>query len=406
MVDSTARAEVEKWRRWKRNHPDFPLCVHPSGRWCKKIKGRVYYFGPLPGWKEARDIYRHDREYLEVGEDPPKSGTGIKVGELLETYRKHVEGRRDAGELSVTYARDVVFAIDFAKKHMVCTRPVKALRPTHFSKLRQAVRNTPRKLQAQKSLIMAIRGIFRWGSEMELHEPVRFGPEFKPPSSDQIAQEREALGRTRFIDREVVLSLLKHAKPHMKCMILLGINCGFYASDSIHLTFNRLHVDHDIPHHDFSRVKNGRRRVAMLWPETVAALESYIQGHRGKNESNRVILNQYGRPYTADAVGRGIRAAFRNLADTAEVTLGPGVSIGSLRHTYGTVVDLAHDQQMIDLSMGHAATGMQKRIYSQLNLGELDRLAVVAEVVRQWLYHGKIAGVPHRDGAPDLRVVG
>ncbi len=42
---------------------------------------------------------------------------------------------------------------------------------------------------------------------------------------------------------------------------------------------------------------------------------------------------------------------------------------------------------------------MQKRIYSQLNLGKLNRLAAIADIVHRWLYKGELAGVPGRGGA-------
>jgi hypothetical protein len=49
-------------------------------------------------------------------------------------------------------------------------------------------------------------------------------------------------------------------------------------------------------------------------------------------------------------------------------------------------VDLVPDQAIIDLTMGHTSKSLQKRIYSQLNLKELERLAKVASVVREWLF--------------------
>lgn len=334
MVEST-QALVAKWRRWKAKHPEWPLTVSGNGQWCKRVMGRRRYFGPLAEKDIALKMWLAEKDYLLAGEDPPEWTGKITVAALCEKYKADATIRRDSGELSVTYFRDMRFAANFLDKNMVGRRPVETLRPDHFAKLRQAIAATGRGLRGQKNLIQAIRSIFLWGAAMDYHPAVGFGPRFKPPTSDAMARESEASGRTRFIDRKDILALLALAKPAMKCMILLGVNCGFYSSDSIHLTFSRLHLDHDTPHHDFARVKNGRRRVAALWPETVEALTSYIQHRRGDCTSDRVILNQYGRPYQPDAPGRGIRTSFSGLLAKAGVTVSPGTSIGSLRHTYG-----------------------------------------------------------------------
>lgn len=394
MADSTRKALVAKWRAWKREHPDFPLSPHAAGQWCKKVRGRLHYFGPLEQHELALKLWLHQRDWLLAGEEPPGPDDAWTVGKLVDAWKADVETRRDAGEIVEDYARDLLFAGRFIGEHLPRLRLVEKLTPTSFSGLRDAVAATGRGLRSQANLISHIRAVFHWGAAMHHHAPVDFGPRLKPPGLDAIEREREARGTTRFIDRETILAMLKHAKPAMRCMILLGINCGFYASDSIAIPFSRLHLDHQVPHHDFARIKNGRRRVGVLWPETVEAIRSYVTDHRGDNESDCIILNQYGRPYKEDAVGRGIRTAWGSLAERAGVVMSPGTSIGSLRHTYGTVVDLSADQKMIDLSMGHASRGMQKRVYSQLNLGELDRLKAVADVVRDWLYHGKIAGLP------------
>lgn len=35
-------------------YEDFPLTPHPSGRWCKKINGKQYYYGYVrDGWEQA-----------------------------------------------------------------------------------------------------------------------------------------------------------------------------------------------------------------------------------------------------------------------------------------------------------------------------------------------------------------
>lgn len=397
MADSTREALIAKWRAWKAEHPEWPLTVAANGLWAKKIRGKTYYFGRLEDSDKALTRFKHDAPYLEAGLEPPRPGDQFTVEKLLARFRADVEARLARAEICATNARDLKHAARFVEEHMPITLDVTLLEPEHFAELRTAIAATGRNLRSQKNLIGQIRGMFLWGAKtdrgMGWYPPVRFGPRFRPPSADALRKEREA-GQERFVDPETLRALIAAAKPAMKCMLLLGINCGFYAIDSIRLTFSRLHLESDPPYHDFPRTKNGRPRKAVLWAETAAALKDYIAHHRGADPSDYVILNQYGRPYTGDAPGRGIRTAFERLVEDAGVAVSPGTSIGSLRHTYGTVVDLSSDQQMIDLSMGHSPKTLQKAIYSQRHLSEMDRLAELAGVVRTWLWPSDAAEEP------------
>ena len=171
----------------------------------------------------------------------------------------------------------------------------------------------------------------------------------------------------------------------MRVATLLGINCGFYPGDTIAITIKHLHISEPIPYHDFRRAKTKRRRMAALWPETVEAITEYRGKHRHPldSEEQRLVLAKGGKPYTRTQNGVALIRSFNLLANGNRVN---GVSLGSLRHTYATVVDSVPDQTMIDLTMGHVGKGLQKRTYRQLNLDELERLQTVANVVRGWLF--------------------
>jgi len=389
MSDSTRKAIVEKWRKWKRKHPKHPLTVAPNGQWCRKILGKTRYFGPLENVREALEIWEAQAPYLLAGREPPKPDTRCTVDALLAKFREDIKARARRGEIGEKNATELRHACRFVEDHLNGDQAVEDLTPEQFAELRDAVAKTGRNLRSQKNLIGQIRSIFLWGAATErgmgFYQPVRFGPRFRMPSADALRVEKEA-GKQRFIEAADVQKLLAKAKPAMRCMILLGVNCGFYAQDSTKLTFSRLHLDHDPPYHDFARVKNGRPRKAVLWAETVDALREYIQHHRGDHPSDIVILTQYHRPYNDQATGRGLRTAFQHLLASAGVTVSPGTSIGSLRHVYGTVADLCNDQGAIDLSMGHAPRSLQKAVYRQQYLSELDRLAELAQIVHDWLW--------------------
>jgi hypothetical protein len=63
MTESTRDGQHSIKRR-RRRHDKFPLTVHPTGQYCKKIRGRMYYFGK--NRDEALRLY-HEQAYLYSG---------------------------------------------------------------------------------------------------------------------------------------------------------------------------------------------------------------------------------------------------------------------------------------------------------------------------------------------------
>ena len=62
-----ANANSSKVDRPRKPYPDFPLSWHPSGYWCKRIRGKLHYFGPrYCDWKTGH--WRARRQAVEKGD--------------------------------------------------------------------------------------------------------------------------------------------------------------------------------------------------------------------------------------------------------------------------------------------------------------------------------------------------
>ena len=377
-----------KWARaWKARHPDFPLVVHPSGQWTKKVRGKVHYFGVLKDTGGALRLWLDRKDYLLAGLLPPAQRAGITVGGLLDRHLQDVDDRIAAGRLSRRTRRRSAPVLRMLRDSNLLGFPVASLTPSHLAVAMKTLEGRGFSLRYQKVIVTSTKTIFNWGYRMGLFDRVQFGPRFSAPSEVEIEAARENEDHCRFLERDMILKVIEMASPKIEVAILLGINCGFYQSDSVAIPIGRLHLDGEMPYHDFRRVKTGHRRMAALWPETVEAIRKYGSSVSNvpRGQSDPLLVAQGSCPYNRNGYGRELSTSFNRLLRKIGAYR-KGVSIGSLRHTYGTVVDLVPDQAMIDLTMGHTNKSLQKRVYSQLNLNELGRLKAVADTVREWLY--------------------
>ena len=86
----------------------FPLTLHPTGQYCKKVKGKVYYFGSNK--HRALQNYLEQATMLHAGRGS-KSGTPVNnmaLKTLCNLYLEHQESKVQTGELTAGYFSDQV----------------------------------------------------------------------------------------------------------------------------------------------------------------------------------------------------------------------------------------------------------------------------------------------------------
>ena len=80
----------------------FPLTLHPTGQYCKKIKGKLYYFGSDK--KRALDRYLEQAAYLHAGRNPQNSSiNSITIKNLCNLYLEHQNSNVGAGQISADH---------------------------------------------------------------------------------------------------------------------------------------------------------------------------------------------------------------------------------------------------------------------------------------------------------------
>ncbi len=97
---SVATAKPEK------PYPDFPLTPHPNKQWCKKIRGKLHYFGPWDDWEAALNLYLDQKDDLHAGRKPRVNGDGMTLALALDHFLSAKKLLEQSGEISPRSYKD------------------------------------------------------------------------------------------------------------------------------------------------------------------------------------------------------------------------------------------------------------------------------------------------------------
>jgi integrase len=392
--NSTTPAVPDKPAKPNKPYPEFPLTAHPAGYWCKKIRGKIHYFGPWNDPDSALAKYLEQKDALHAGRAPRPDTQGLTVKELANAFLNHKQALLDAGELSPRTWGEYKGACDLLVGQLGKSRVVADLGPDDFAALRKrmAKRWGPTRLG---NVIQYVRSVFKFAADNDLiGRAVRYGQGFQRPSKKTLRLHRAKQGAKLFTAGEI-RQLLAAADPQLRAMGLLGINAGYGIADCGQLPLSAL--DLEAGWVDYPRPKTGIPRRCPLWPETVAALKEALatrpkpkkEGHAG-----RAFLTTQGCSWHKEDASSPVCWKVGKLLRSLGINGRKGLGFYTLRHTFRTVADEVKDQPAADYIMGHAKDDMASVYRERISDA---RLKAVTDHVRAWLYAKREAGA---EGGP------
>jgi integrase len=374
-------------------YPDFPLFAHATGRWAKKIRGRLVYFGPWDDPDAALKRYLEQKDDLHAGRTPRVTPEALTVfalcGRFLTTKKRMLE----AGELSGTSFADYTATCQRIIKAFGRNRLVADLRPDDFEKLRAVVARAWGPVRVGNE-INRVRIVFNYGWKSGLlDKPIVYGEGFKRPSKKTLRLHRAAQGPKMF-EADEIRRMLAAASQPLKAMILLGINCGFGNADVGTLPLTALYLDAGWT--DFPRPKTGIGRRCPLWPETVAAVRDWLTkrpGPKAGADAGLVFVTRKGGRWHKDTsdnpagqkrsslMDNPLSKETRKLLDALGIT--GHRNFYALRHTFQTIGDECGDFLAVRHIMGHADSDIAGLCRERISD---ERLREVTNHVRAWLF--------------------
>lgn len=385
--------------RPKKPYADFPLSPHPSGKWQKKIRGKIHYFGRWAkrvngklvsidgdGWKEALEEYKKVADDLHAGRTPRVQPDGLTVADLCNRFLTAKMRKQEAGEIGARMFGEYRETTDLLVSTYGKTRLVDDLAADDFETLRDrlAKRLGPVRLG---NAVTRVKSVFKYGFESGLIDrPVRYGQQFTKPSASVLRRHRATRDPQLFSAAEI-RRMIASAPTSLRAMFLLGVNCGFGNGDCGRMPIRA--VDLETGWVDYPRPKTGIARRCPLWPETVDALRAVL-AERPQPKSEEygplIFVTKYGLSWAKETRDNPITKETAKLLN--KLGIDGARNFYALRHTFRTVADEVKDQPAVDYIMGHADPSMSSHYRERI---DDSRLRAVADYVRNWLY-GDVAG--------------
>ena len=343
-----------------------------SGNFCKTVNGKRFYLGK--DRDEAIETWFKFKSDFEVGIDPRK------VKRQIATKRLTV---RDGCNLFLNSRKSEIMHNTWQNLREQCYHIVAllgadtqigTLGPEHFAVLRDHYDNgNPITLGNR---IQRTKQVFKWLAEREHVEPVKYGIDFKKPSTKAVRRHRRQQADRTLLPGEI-LSAINELGIHYRAAALLGINCGFGPTDVVELPTKA--VDFTDAIIAWPRPKTEVTRRCPLWDETIEALK--LSDHYRIKEVPKDRFFGFRRKGKQDANQVSIRFGIALQLIGADRA---GASFYSLRHSLATVGREANDDTALRIIMGHVDDSILDEHYT--HRFPRERLDAVSEHVRAWLF--------------------
>jgi len=365
-------------------HPDYPLYAHASGQWAKKVRGKTHFFGAWANSNAALEKWVAQKDALLAGRTPAPLTDGLTIRDLANAFLIDKKERVATGELRGRTWLDYRMMCDRVVAVLGKDRPVADLRPDDFARLRKAFAEG-RGLVSLYDDVTRARVLFKFAADT-YSIPIAYGKKFDKPDKKSLRKARREKG-PRMFQADDLRKMIDGAGVQLRAMILLGVNCGFGNTDVGTLPMKALDLENGWV--DYPRPQTEVHRRCPLWSETVVALREAI-ALRPKTPLPNVFITAKGHTWeTKTDYGDGKISRDDPVAKQTAKLLKklrvhrPGLGFYALRHTFQTIGEKSRDKDAVRSIMGHVR-GDMGAVYNEEAV-EDSRLLAVVNYVRDWL---------------------
>ena len=200
-------------------YPSFPLTAHPNGQWCKKIRGKIHFFGVWADPQTALGRYLAAAGDLHAGRLPRASTLAyseLTIKDACNHLLNWQKEKLDAGEIGARWFEDCRAILARFANVAGKNRLVSDLRPEDFQRYRARLAKRLG-VHALTRNLTTIRSVFKYAYDVDLIDrPIKFGKGFANPTAVQKSRKPDSGPR-----------------PRMERTCLVPRNCGRSSASAI-----------------------------------------------------------------------------------------------------------------------------------------------------------------------------
>jgi integrase len=347
----------------------FPLTFHPTGQYCKKIKGKMYYFGSDK--KEAIQRYLDQATYLHGHQENLQKPTSdnMTLKQLCDMYLKYQYSKLQANDLTASHHNEQIGSLNKLMAFLGQNIDINNISTLDLQNYKRRIQKSHVSVCRLNLHISIMKALFHWARKNDILANI--------PNIDAISRGK-IIHQERFtFNSEHITRLLSVADVKMRAMVWLGLNCGFGCTDCSELKWSDLDIVS--ARVKLARKKTGISRDLPLWPETVESLK------RVPKIGKLVFYTSRGNPYIQtlfkmDDNGDGkyatlntITTNFSRLLKKLGFDVPKGTGFYTLRRTAATIAARSGDPFAVQRLLGHADLQMATR-YVQDVSEQTDRV--------------------------------
>jgi integrase len=347
----------------------FPLTLHSTGQYCKKIKGKMHYFGKDK--KQALERYLEQAAFLHNGKAKMFKTTdgNMTLKSLCNIYLQHQQAKANSGEITFRHYADQVNCLKKFMSFIGQYRKINEISTLDLQNYKRKLKRAYNSAHQMNLHISIMKTMFHWARKNDILDCI--------PNIDAVSRVKIIHKQRYIFTPEEIHRLFDAADVQMKAMIWLGLNCGFGCTDCAELMWSDL--DLASGRVKLARGKTGVSRDLPLWPETIQSFENIPK-------SGKLVFSTSGdKPliwtiYQINKDGSSkysninlVTSRFCKLMKKADIRAPKGTGFYTLRRTAATIAARSGDPFAVQRLLGHANLKMATR-YVQDVSKQTDRV--------------------------------